>query len=326
MTRAEYIAWLDQQLSKAYDLLTDIQRRQLAALSPIEGYRLELDEEDIRRNIHKLEQTKENLGQPVELEQLQLIQPQANPFIKNQPAKADNFVGRKDVLVEIIAHIENGNSMILLGERGIGKSSLLRHLHHYYSGKQSRSKQNNYLPFFVDLTGPDRIEKHFARLVKKLGGTGNTFENVMEALEGQRVILFMDELQVAPKRGLQAEELAGLLKLEQEADMELRLVVASDRPAKQIYPAESDSLVYKYLFPRTLNNLSQGESFSLLDLYLLGNPLLFEPNDREALLQVSQGHPFKLMRAAYHLYKALTEPEADYDWQAAYGFEIANMM
>lgn len=54
----------------------------------------------------------------------------ANPFTNRSMIKQENeFVGRERELTDILARIRNGNPVSVIGERRIGKSSLLYHLY-----------------------------------------------------------------------------------------------------------------------------------------------------------------------------------------------------
>ncbi len=57
----------------------------------------------------------------------------------------ENFIGRKDKIEEIFTHLSNGESISVIGKKGIGKSSLLNHI--YLLCKE----KGNYMPARVDV-------------------------------------------------------------------------------------------------------------------------------------------------------------------------------
>ncbi len=48
--------------------------------------------------------------------------------ISGPPAEDDDFYGREDESAKIWRELEEGNNILLLGPRRVGKSSMLRHL------------------------------------------------------------------------------------------------------------------------------------------------------------------------------------------------------
>lgn len=65
------------------------------------------------------------------------------PYIIGPPVRGDNFIGRDDILSEIIRNISNGTSCAISGERRIGKTSLLLKIQKIISEKK------NSLPVYI---------------------------------------------------------------------------------------------------------------------------------------------------------------------------------
>lgn len=90
-----------------------------------------------------------------------------NPFTnRSMIKKEDEFVGREQEINDILALIRNGNLVSVVGERWIGKSSLLYHL--YLTGNRRFGDQNKekYQFLYLDWSSPTfAIPENFAQWV-----------------------------------------------------------------------------------------------------------------------------------------------------------------
>jgi len=74
-----------------------------------------------------------------------------NPFINRQMIKNENdFIGRKRELSTIISRLRNGSSVSVVGERRIGKSSLLYHLFLTGNKRLDDINKTSYRLFYID--------------------------------------------------------------------------------------------------------------------------------------------------------------------------------
>ena len=93
-----------------------------------------------------------------------------NPYISGEPVRrVDMFFGRSDLVTRIVATLHN-NSIMIHGERRIGKTTLL-----YQLGNVLRSIQDDaywFLPVYVDLEGTSESEL-FHLLMEEIVGVAN---------------------------------------------------------------------------------------------------------------------------------------------------------
>jgi len=84
---------------------------------------------------------------------------------------------------------------------------------------------------------------------------------------------------------------------------------------------KSDSLLYN-IFPEiiTLANFSRADCEPFLDARLANTGVTFDTATRDELWTLTQGHPYKLQRAAHHCYNAANDPT--YAWRAAFERDI----
>jgi uncharacterized protein len=122
-----------------------------------------------------------------------------NPFTKREMIRTvDEFVGRKSEIDSIITRLQNGSSSSIVGERRIGKSSLLYHI--FLTGKERLKHYTlyNYQFVYVDMQKPRmKTVQHFIiHVLNNLGIKVN--EN---ALSEEPMVEFEDRLEENRKKG-----------------------------------------------------------------------------------------------------------------------------
>lgn len=145
-----------------------------------------------------------------------------NPYVVGRPlGRGDVFVGRKETIERIAASLDGapqGNVVVLIGQRRVGKTSILRRLQTHFAG--------SYVPVLIDLQGfLAEDEAAFLREVTTFaqdelteagievplpdgeefrlnpGGTGRRFLRQAVQAAGKKRLLFMaDELEVLEER------------------------------------------------------------------------------------------------------------------------------
>ncbi len=89
-----------------------------------------------------------------------------NPYIAGNPVgKTNSFVGRSDILREVLRVLDNSNqnTLVLFGQRRIGKTSILQYL------EANLSKEGVYHPIYFDLQ--DKAAHPLPHVIKELAGS-----------------------------------------------------------------------------------------------------------------------------------------------------------
>gem|GEM_PF-1197786 len=232
----------------------------------------------------------------------------SNPFTDilaiQDPAR---FIGRERLLERVLQWLQAG-SVALVGERKIGKSSVLWQL------KQRLEQEASTL--FWDFFEPISARQLLREAIARLGGSGDTWEDFRTALRGQRVVLLLDELDLALERGFDLDMLRGCRALCQR-EPGFRLITASRVLPKDIFPRpERGSTPWDFLQVLVVGPFTEEEAQRLLDHPWAPEALPFDPATCRELIALSGRHPYRLQRAAHHRYEALADP--DYDWRAGY--------
>jgi hypothetical protein len=237
-----------------------------------------------------------------------------NPFTDvvaiRDPAR---FIGRKPLLERLLRLLEGG-SVALVGERKIGKSSLL----HRLAGLLRRDPGQTVV--FWDFFDPVDATQLLARTIRELGSDGETWEDFKQAIQSRRVVLLLDEFDLAPERGFDLDQLRGCRALCQ-AERGLRLVTASRMLPKEIFPDPGKgSWPYDFLSVQPLGPFTLDEARRLLAHPCAPDALHFDTPTCEELIALSACHPYRLQRAAHHRYEALCDP--DCGWRASYELDM----
>jgi hypothetical protein len=217
-----------------------------------------------------------------------------NPFCDrgriNDPARCFN---RKRILRELRQMLGAGNSVSLVGEQEIGKSSVL------YCLYQSRAK---WLPeakvLYLDLQGVLDEEDFCAEVMERLGREPGDLRALRRALQQGQTVLLLDEVEKLADPAF-SPRLHDLLRaMAQEST--LTLAVASHRPLRDVFPPSSpNSPFYNVLTEKRLRPFTPKDARALLLHRLKDTEVTFTPKDMERLVQESGGHPARLQRLAY---------------------------
>jgi tetratricopeptide (TPR) repeat protein len=142
----------------------------------------------------------------------QLMKRRFNPYIAGAPVlDSEMFFGREQLIERILQTIHN-NSLLLYGERRIGKTSLQHHLRRRL--QQLNDPDYEFFPIYVDLQGTPESQ-FFATLAE------DVFHELESLLDGMR-----------PGEGLDPEAEYGYREL--VADLRRVLKVLKQRSSKQI--------------------------------------------------------------------------------------------
>ncbi|MEM3485037.1 MAG: hypothetical protein QXI12_05400, partial [Candidatus Methanomethyliaceae archaeon] len=173
-----------------------------------------------------------------------------NPFTDilavRDPAR---FVGRKKVLGRLLRNLESG-SIALVGERKVGKSSLL------WQMKVRLEQEPGRIALFWDFSEPIPAGRLLYETVSRLGGEGDDWEAFRKRVHNRRVVLLLDELDLALERGFDLDMLRGCRARTQE-ETGFRVVTASRTRPRDIFKSEVGSWPYDFLIPTTLDPFTE---------------------------------------------------------------------
>lgn len=224
------------------------------------------------------------------------------------------FIGRKTETSRLWDFLQIG-SVSLQGEPKIGKSSMMLHIARKWPGKIIGPIN------FDQLGSPDDFYKYIANELKL---KSYDWSDICEALESIEALLLLDELDVAPKRGISHDHMS-YFRAVCESNRDFKILAVSRVELKKVFPDTGmGSPIYNIMQPLTLKELKREDALLLLEHPWAPESKKFTQATCEDIIATAGLHPFKLQRAAYHYYLSLNEPT--YHWKDGFQQDIEQML
>lgn len=255
-----------------------------------------------------------------------------NPFFHRQAiTRPEHFFGRGELLRQVTEMIHGGQSCALVGERRIGKSSLLVCLadartHQSFSGEPA-----TLLPISLDFLGFREIGATdlWFEIYEALAEAGGvrpdgepSFTSVRRLLraltrEGARIVLLCDEFELAVENPHLDESFFGALR-SLAASAGVAFVTASRLSLLELEQYRDEQVRRKVLGSPFFNIFAEFpvgpfegvEVAELLEGSLRGLSVRFGTADVLLLDRLAGRHPYFLQVAAYHLFEHLAQTQS----------------
>jgi len=268
-----------------------------------------------------------------------------NPFYYGGIIKESRmFVGRKREVAEICEAIATSASVSLVGERRVGKSSLLRYLADPSVKQKNGLDVSRFVFSYFDFLGYPSItptelwQRLLAEMISQISDPAITdniralssaatihltdlevlFKNLKEA--GLNSVILFDEFDTAASnQNFDQAFFGGLRNLSKYA---ISFIIASHRSLSELQYAHPEAIVSPFfnMFRRiTLGGFAPDEVKTLIDGSLENTGIIFGSEDHDFLDALADSHPFFLQMAAYFLFDAyrfhyLQNEKIDYRW------------
>ena len=241
-----------------------------------------------------------------------------NPFILGGPIKfTEKFIGRHEEMDTLVTHLQNGNSVSVLGERRIGKSSLLYYF--YLTGHNKLYHPSfRYHFLYLDLQSPRmKTPLFFVREILKALNISYDKEEVKEApmaeltmkLEefrknGHHPFVLLDEFEALTKHKALFNDdfIDGLRHLAYHSY--LTYVVSSKILLKTLsHKGDLNSSFWGIFSPLPLGEWKVNKTRNEVQEFVENYWLPLQPNhfEREFLSQYAPFHPLKMQVLSHHL-------------------------
>ena len=234
-----------------------------------------------------------------------------NPFfpLSGRIDKPQFFFGRKREIRAVFDTLNSGSSVAIIGERAIGKSSLLQAIYREAPNQLREPRKPIYLNL-EDVYDEDDFYGALCRLtgIEKAKGT-----ELSRALDSPqfRFLLLLDEVENMIWEGFTNQVRNQLRGLANGSDAPLRLVVAASTPLDVLFPDSQDK---KSPFQGICieENLKQWDEKICREfiasrlqaswLTPVAQPVHFTEEEIAGLIAESGGYPQKLMQLCYQTY------------------------
>jgi hypothetical protein len=235
---------------------------------------------------------------------------------------AAQFFGRGRELDEIFGRLATMGSVSVVGERRIGKSSLLYRIAQLATDRLG----TDYECYYLDLERVLSTAEFYHRACEALDEEGDTHLDFERAIAGKKVVLCLDEFeQVAGNRAFGPDFFNVLRSLAQTG--ELALVTATQHTLPDLYRegAIPTSPFFNIFTLLRLGPLTEAEARELIARPAERVAAAFSTDEVNFILNLTGTHPYRLNVAAALLYEAkLTGPVDFTRVRREYEAEIGN--
>ena len=255
-----------------------------------------------------------------------------NPFTFGNPIRdADLFIGRQADLRQIVNRLRASahESTAIVGERRIGKTSLLKHLEDKANASALGLPPEEFCLVYMDFQGLADItpERFWSRVLQKIEraicnpalapeikeirtqGNFDLFDLedlfTMIADDGMTVVLLLDEFEyVTQNPNFGSDFFGGLRAL--AIHHNLPLVTATRRELVDLCHSEElkGSPFFNIFASIVLRPFSNEEVSDLIACYLQGMGVEFSEEETQLILALGGGYPFFTQMAAHYLFDA----------------------
>ncbi|MEI7770324.1 MAG: CHAT domain-containing protein [Chloroflexales bacterium] len=229
---------------------------------------------------------------------------QANPFGQvGRISDANSLFGRDDLLRRIFEELSKGVSISLVGERQVGKSSLLEQIRRLGPARLHLPVESF---VYLNMQLIDDERDFFEALCYEMGlDTSLRGWRLARALHGKQFVVCLDEVEKMTNTtafsGAERDQLRGLA----EGGAPLRLVIASNSSLDRLFPDSERktsplaNICQKMDVPPFTPTLIRTFLLSRLE----GSGVSFSEEQIAALIHQSGGNPARLQRVARELFE-----------------------
>jgi hypothetical protein len=243
----------------------------------------------------------------------------------------DQFFGREQTLQRIFEVLNSGSSVALIGEREIGKSSLLKAV----EAKAKEALTVPRQPIYLDLRNVADEDDFYYALCDKVGIPECKGFRLSRELQSKRLLLMLDEMEKMTWDGFTNQVRGQLRGLAEGKEAPLRLVVAASKSLNRLFPDSTESnmvsplsdiyleeTVEPQLFPdnaegnmvspllgicleETVEPWNEDTIRAFITDRLKTTSIRFSEAKILKIIQVSEGKPRKVMNLCYQHYAIL---------------------
>ncbi|NMF63498.1 nSTAND1 domain-containing NTPase [Brasilonema octagenarum] len=233
-----------------------------------------------------------------------------NPFIPQNGRVEDTqrFFGREREMQRVFEVLNSGSSVALIGEEGIGKSSLLWAICQEAKNRLQPSRQS----VFLDLNYIDNEDDFYSALCHEVGiaeCTGYLLTRNLKAHKN-KVLLALDNVGKMTWQGFTRGVRDKLRGLAEGSNAPLKLILAATEPLNDLFNDSHDegktSPLAGICQEEHIQPWDETTMRAFIDSRLAGSSVRFTEEEIVQLLKESSGHSRKLMQRCYRIYARYT--------------------
>ena len=236
-----------------------------------------------------------------------LVVGDANPFgpLGGRIDSSDQFFGREQTLKWIFETLNSGSSVALIGDREMGKSSLLKAV----EAQAKEFLQVYREPIYLDLRNVADEDDFYYALCHQAGIPQCKGFRLARELKPKRLLLILDEIEKMTWDGFTNQVRGQLRGLAEGKDAPLRLVVAASKSLDRLFPDSADRNMVS-----PLSGICLEESVKAWDAVVIRDFIAdrlqttsaqFSETEILRIIQSSQGQPRKVVNLCHQHYASL---------------------
>ncbi|MDF5730386.1 MAG: ATP-binding protein [Rhizonema sp. PD38] len=229
-----------------------------------------------------------------------------NPFIP-QNGRVENpelFFGRKREIQRVLEVLNSGSSVALIGEEGIGKSSLLWAICQEVKSRLHLPRQS----VFVDLNEVDNEEDFYSTLCHEVGIPESKGYKLNQNLRSHqhKLLLALDNVGKITRLGFSRQIRDRLRGLAEGSNAPLKLILVATQPLNDLFNDSHDegktSPLAGICQEEHIKPWNEPTMRAFISNRLAQTDVNFTEEEIIQLVQESDGHPRRLMQLCYRTY------------------------
>lgn len=227
-----------------------------------------------------------------------------NPFIPLNGIidRPELFFNRTQEIQRIFELLNNRSSVAVVGERAIGKSSLLVEI----CRQAKKQLDSSRTPVYLNLLAVENEADFYSYLCDEIGIKNVRGYQLTRALNKHKLLLAIDEVEKMAWSGFSPSLRSYLRGLSEGSDAPLRLILASRTSLNSLFTdgkAETmTSPLAGICIEEKLDVWSETTVHNFITARLKNTPVTFNDSEIIQLIKNTGGHPQKLMMQCHQLY------------------------
>jgi hypothetical protein len=238
-----------------------------------------------------------------------LLSELANPFVPQQGRVDDSqqFFNREPEIRRVFEVLNSGSSVALIGEEGIGKSSVLWKICQLAESRLHSPRQS----VFLDLNWVNDENDFYSALCHEVGIPESKDYSLTRNLRDRRILLAIDNVGKMTWVGFTRGVRDRLRGLAEGSNAPLKLILAASEPLERLFNDSQDegktSPLAGICLEENLKPWDEATIRAFMEARLAMTSVRFTEEEIIQLVQESGGHPRQLMQLCYRTYSRYVE-------------------
>lgn len=233
-----------------------------------------------------------------------------NPFIPLTGAveNPEQFFNGEPTLSRIFELLNSGSSVALIGDRNLGKSSVLRAVHRQAAERLQTPRQT----VLINLTRIYSEDDFYNALCKAIDIEPCSGRELDQALDAKRLLLLLDEVERISQQDFSRRVREQLRGLAEGGDAPLKLVIAASTSLKRLFPDSHEEGMVSPFEDVCLEEYLQPWSPEVMQDFiatrLANTSVNFSENEIIQCITAAEGKPKQLMRLCNERFRDKLNP------------------